>query len=222
MTRVQVGRWLRDTGGVSLVELLVAAAVFMFVVFGVGSLYLSARRGFDFGSAEAFVQRQGTLLQERVTRDLQSATSLQVVRCGGAPADSGRSILYTLAFPGRPTNPVETWCIYWQGPAPSGALWRCTADPSTIPPPCTSGVENLLPPVPDSVVAGQLVEITDMTGKTPPWNFNPAGVMCGATPAPCGPTAVDVVFEMDLHPPSSGVSLLYGVKRFGFTVAVRN
>ena len=51
-------------------ELLVAASIFVFVMFGIGSLYLSAKRGFDFGSAEAYVQRQGTHLQEELNRQL--------------------------------------------------------------------------------------------------------------------------------------------------------
>lgn len=79
--------WLpRDQRGVTLVELLVATAIFTIVAIAIGSLYVSTQRAFDFGSAQANAQRQGTMIQEDLQRRLQRAMDFTVIGCGSATA----------------------------------------------------------------------------------------------------------------------------------------
>ena len=222
MSLLQVARRLAEARGITLTELLIGTAVFMLVVLGIGSLYLSARRGLDIGGAEAFVQRQGTLVQDRLTRELRTANSIQVATCGEVPGSmsANKSIIYTLVFPGRTTNATEFWCIYeFKRPSlPFSTLWRCplanaSANQTCTGSPPTVSAENLLPPVPDSV-AGQRVEVLNST-------FCFTGISPCAGPAPVA-RSVDIRFEMDLHPSNSTDSLLYGPRAFGFSVAFRN
>jgi hypothetical protein len=209
---------------------LIAVAVFIFVAFGMGSLYLSARQGFNYGSAEAFLQRQGTLVQERLTRELQSANSIQVLRCrevdpSSSPAmGANQSIIYTLYYAGRTTNQTEFWCIYQYKRAslPFATLWRCPLADASPDQTCTGGTanaEDLVPPVPASV-AGQRVEVVNST-----FCFYTGVAPCPAAPlaglgAP--PGSVDIRFDLDLHPETGTSSLLYAPRRFGFGVAFRN
>ena len=87
----------------TLVELLVAAAIFTIVGISVGSLYLSTQRGFDYGSAQAYAQRQGTMIQEDIQRRLQRAVDFTVIACGSASATA--SVQYNL-----PDG--VNWCLH--------------------------------------------------------------------------------------------------------------
>jgi prepilin-type N-terminal cleavage/methylation domain-containing protein len=75
-----------DRRGVTLIELLVAGVIFAIVAVAIGSFYVSTQRAFDYGSAQAFAQRQGTLLQEEIQRRLQRAVDFSVTRCGSGTA----------------------------------------------------------------------------------------------------------------------------------------
>ncbi len=218
--RSLLARCLRDTRGFTMVEMLIAAVVFVFVASAVGALYLSTRQGFNYSSAEAFAQRQGTLVQQRLTRELQSATSIQVAKCaeaspGTMPANT--SIIYGLSFPGRTGNQTEYWCIYQFQRAsfsPFSQLWRCPLANASASQTCTGGAanaENLMPPVPDSV-AGERLEVLNS-------NFA-FTASCGGSP--CLSTSVNLRFDVDLHAQTTTASLLASPRRFGFTVAVRN
>src|SRR4029453_3266616 len=70
-----------DGRGVTLVEILGTTPIFAIVGVAVGSFYVSTQRAFDYGSAQAFAQRQGTLLQEEVQRRLQRAVDFLVTPC---------------------------------------------------------------------------------------------------------------------------------------------
>lgn len=215
---------VRSHRGFSLVEILISGAIFLFVAFGASALYMSARRGFDYSSAETFLQRQGTLVEERLTSELKSANSVQVTPCreinptSSPTMPANTSIVYTRFYPLRISNQTETWCVYeYQRSAfsPFKQLWRCplTDAAATI---CTGGganAENLLPPVPSSV-GGQRVEVLNSI-------FCPTGInpCTGATPVP---RSIDIRFQMNVHPSSSAASLLYGPRSFGFSVAYRN
>ena len=85
---------LRDCRGVTLVEMLVASAVFAIVAVAVGTFYVSTQRAFDYGSAQAFAQRQGSLLQEELQRRLQRAIDFSVTSCGSGTATA--SVRYNL------------------------------------------------------------------------------------------------------------------------------
>lgn len=93
----------RDPRGLTLVEVLVATAIFAIVAVAVGSFYVSTQRAFDYGSAQAFAQRQGTMLQEELQRRLQRAVDFAVTGCGSATATA--SVRYAL--------PDSTqWCLH--------------------------------------------------------------------------------------------------------------
>lgn len=73
---------LDDQRGVTLVELLLSLVIFLIVVTAMGSLYVSTQKAFDYGSAQAFVQQQGTLVQEEVARRLLPAVEMTPTTCG--------------------------------------------------------------------------------------------------------------------------------------------
>jgi prepilin-type N-terminal cleavage/methylation domain-containing protein len=93
----------RDRRGITLVEILVATAIFAIVAVAVGSFYVSTQRAFDYGSAQAFAQRQGTLLQEDIQRRLQRAVDFSVTSCGSGTATA--SVRYSL-----PDGTL--WCLH--------------------------------------------------------------------------------------------------------------
>lgn len=74
-----------------MVEILITAFISVIVLSAVGSLYVTSRRAFDFGASQAYVQRQGTLLQEQIARWAKNSVGVQVVLCGGN-ATAGRSL----------------------------------------------------------------------------------------------------------------------------------
>jgi len=104
----------------TLVELMVAAVIFMFVAAGFGSLYLSSMRAIDRGSAQVFVQQQGTMLQEEIGRLLRPAVTLASASsgntCAGVAAPQAMAFQITTAaaardyFAGVTTSPFR--CIY--------------------------------------------------------------------------------------------------------------
>lgn len=80
-----------------------ATAIFAIVAVAIGSFYVSTQRAFDYGSAQAFAQRQGTLLQEELQRRLQRAVDFSVTACGSGTATA--SVRYAL--------PDGTqWCLH--------------------------------------------------------------------------------------------------------------
>lgn len=85
------GQVLGDARGISLVEILITAFISVIVLSAVGTLYVTSRQAFDFGVSQAYVQRQGTLIQEQIARWAKSSTTVQVVQCGGN-ATAGRSL----------------------------------------------------------------------------------------------------------------------------------
>ena len=208
---------LTDAAGVSFVELMVAMAIFVFVIFGFGSLYLSAQRAYNYGSAESYAQRQGTLIQEELLRHMQGAVAMQVAACaetspGSLPAN--RSVIYTRYFPARAAgSQFEYWCIYEYQRAgqPYSQLWRCPLADASPSQTCTGGTakaDTLLPDVPFSAAGGQRAEVLN-TSITP-------------APVAAATTSVDFRFDIDLHAQTTNDSLLWAPRRFGFNVTLRN
>jgi len=84
-------RALENARGFSLVEMLIASFVSAIVLSAAGSLYLTSKRAFDYGSSQAYVQRQGTLIQEQIARWAKNSATVQRVLCGGNTT-AGRSL----------------------------------------------------------------------------------------------------------------------------------
>ena len=73
---------LRDARGFTLLEAVVTSAVFMTIVFGMMTLYTTSQQAYNYGTSQAYLQRVGTLLQERIQRELVGSIALQTVDCG--------------------------------------------------------------------------------------------------------------------------------------------
>ena len=225
MTRRALRQSLRDARGFTIVELLVAAIIFAVVIFGMGSLYLSARQSFDFANVETFLQRQGTLIQEELARDILRAASLQVQTTSATlcrPSSSvtiaaNQSILYERFVQNGSGGPLQTefWCVYRHQPSgvPYPSLYRCPLDPTIVgvnPPPynCTQTAENLLAGA--YVPPGQALSVPDVSFSIP--------VLVPGAIA----TTVDLRFDLDLRRTSPDASLLLSPRRFSFNTTVRN
>lgn len=102
----QIHKLLQNSKGFTIAEIMVVAAIFLFVAIAVTSFYLSTVRGFSLASAQAFVQRQGTFIEEEVARQLQPALALQVATCG--PPGATASLIYERYIGGA----TSYWCMY--------------------------------------------------------------------------------------------------------------
>jgi hypothetical protein len=93
-----------------MVELLVALLIFAMVAIAMGSLYASTQRSMDVGSAQAFVQQQGTLIQEELSRQIGPARQLLVGSggrvCGPTGVAAGQSLQFQRAIDDT------VWCIF--------------------------------------------------------------------------------------------------------------
>jgi hypothetical protein len=89
----------RGAAGYTMVEVLVAAAIFTLVGIGMGSLYVSTRDSLEAASAEAYVQRTGTLIEEELKNQISRARLLQVAHCrptGSVTIPAGKSLMYEM------------------------------------------------------------------------------------------------------------------------------
>lgn len=64
-------------------ELLIATAIGVVVLLGIGSFYLSTLRFYEQSNAQTEVQRQATLALEEMTRQIRPARSLILATCNG-------------------------------------------------------------------------------------------------------------------------------------------
>jgi Tfp pilus assembly protein PilW len=69
--------------GITLLESLIALAVGSVVLLGVGSFYVATSRSSRQDSAQTFLQRQGVLILQEMTRQIRPAASL-ASNCNGA------------------------------------------------------------------------------------------------------------------------------------------
>ena len=204
----------RQASGIALIEVLVAAIIFVFVTLAFGSLYLSlsGKRGFDLTNAETFLQSQGTSIEEALMRHILRASALQVAACGSATITAGQSIIYQRQVQNPSTGVLqsESWCIYQDQRTgdPYPLLWRCQVPGLTPPQTCTANPgSSLLAGAP--VLPGLALAVSNTTFAAAP--------VVGAIV-----TTVDIRFDLDLRGVSSAQSLLFGPRRFGFNTTIRN
>ena len=211
-------RALGDARGVSIVELLIAAFISVIVLSAVGSLYVTSRRAFDFGVSQAYVQRQGTLIQEQIARWAKNSTGVQVVQCGGNTTP-GRSLAIEEASGTRR-------CIYQnpEGADTDADLFMCSIGDWTAG--CMGGLATNMLNLTPSEVATRLGAPLRVRNTT----FTRVTCIDHTPPGPCGSglialsvtsSLVNVRFELTdntiLNPQPTYVGM-----RFGFGITSRN
>lgn len=209
-------RPLGDTRGVSMVEILITAFISVIVLSAIGSLYVTSRRAFDFGASQAYVQRQGTLLQEQIARWAKNSVAVQVVLCGGNTT-AGRSLAIEDA-----NGTIR--CIYQnpEGADTDADLFACSVNTWTAS--CSGGANyNMLNVMPSEVATrlGALLRVRNTTFTR---------VTC-IDPGPCGTGAialsvtsplVDVRFDLTDNTIPNPQFPTYVGMRFGFGITARN
>jgi len=198
-----------------LVEILITAFISVTVLSAAGSLYVTSRRAFDFGVSQAYVQRQGTLIQEQIARWAKNSTGVQVSQCGGNTT-AGRSLAIAEAD-------GTMRCIFQnpEGADTDADLFVCNVGTWTAG--CTGGVaSNMLNLTPSEVAArlGASLRVRNTTFTR---------VTC-IDPGPCGSGAValsvtsslvNVRFELTDNTIPNPQSTYVGM-RFGFGITSRN
>jgi prepilin-type N-terminal cleavage/methylation domain-containing protein len=209
------------TRGVTLVELLIAILVVAIIAIGFGSLYVSSQRALDLSSAEAFLQRQGTLIQEELQRQVSRANLLEVAECRptGVTLSAGESIIYNrrVQDPATSTMTDEASCVFRHQPSGQpAALWRCPIPGTTPPQTCSTTAENLLFGIPQK--AGRQVDVSVISGVP---TFQTASILCGGVGC-ATVTTVDVRFRLNLATSPGGQALIPVARDFGFNLSLRN
>ena len=211
------GGWraLGDARGISLLEILVTTFIFVIVLSAAGSLYLTSRRAFDFGVSQAYVQRQGTLIQEQIARWAKNSTGVQVVQCGGNTTP-GRSLAIEEASGTRR-------CIYQnpEGDDTDADLFMCAIGDWTAG--CMGGLATNMLNLTPSEVATRLgaplrVRNTTFTRVT---CIDPGPCGSGAIALSVTSSLVDVRFELTDNTIPNPQSTYVGM-RFGFGITSRN
>lgn len=202
-----------------MVEILITAFISVIVLSAVGSLYVTSRRAFDYGASQAYVQRQGTLLQEQIARWAKNSVGVQVVLCGGNTT-TGRSLAIEDA-----NGTIR--CIYQnpEGADTDANLFACSVNTWTGN--CSGGANYNMLNVMRSEVATRLGAALRVRNTT----FT--RVTC-IDPGPCGAgevalsvtsPLVDVRFDLTdntiFSPQSTGPTPYVGM-RFGFGITARN
>jgi type II secretory pathway pseudopilin PulG len=198
-----------------LLEVLVTTVIFVIVLSAAGSLYLTSRRAFDFGVSQAYVQRQGTLIQEQIARWAKNSTGVQVVQCGGNTTP-GRSLAIEEASGTRR-------CIYQnpEGADTDADLFACAIGDWTAG--CMGGLPTNMLNLTPSEVATRLgaplrVRNTTFTRVT---CIDPGPCGSGAIALSVTSSLVNVRFELTdntiLNPQPTYVGM-----RFGFGITSRN
>jgi prepilin-type N-terminal cleavage/methylation domain-containing protein len=204
---------VHDRRGVTLVEILVATAIFAIVAVAVGSFYVSTQRAFDYGSAQAFAQQQGTMLQEELQRRLQRAVDFAVTSCGSGTATA--SVRYAL--------PDGTqWCLHQDQKLGDNfpQLYVCTLN-AGIPLvtggfACDAGSARSLTAQAQNISATTRRLGTEL--RVASTTFTTVATVNGT---PIAGRALDVRFDL-YDGAMYRVSTAYTGMRFGFTTTLRN
>ena len=217
-------RALGDARGFSLVEILITAFVSVIVLSAVGSLYVTSRRAFDFGVSQAYVQRQGTLIQEQIARWVKSSTGVQVALCGGNTT-AGRSLAMADANGNNGNGMMR--CIYQnpEGTDTDADLFMCQIGDWTAG--CTGGLTYNALNVTPSEVATRLGAPLRVRNTT----FTRVTCIDHTPPGPCGSglialsvtsSLVNVRFELTDNTIPNPQFPTYVGMRFGFGITSRN
>jgi type II secretory pathway pseudopilin PulG len=217
---------LRDSRGFSIVELMLGTLVFFIIAAALASLYVSTKQAFDLGSSQAYVQRQGTLIQERIARLIGNAQAVQVVDCGPNSPTNGTSVLLLDA-----TGTAR--CIY-QSTTTADAnadLMLCQAGSFSAGATCSDTAQNMLNLMQSEVAArlGAQLRVRNLAFSQVTC-VQPGGI-CVSNPVGRWVVTplVDVTFDLTdgtiFNPNYNGgafSSANFLGMRFGFSVTARN
>ena len=169
---------MSDQRGLSLIELLVGSALATVVAAALFGAYLATTRSLGESSAQAALQRQGSLALDEIARQVRGATGavISTTVCNGHP---NTMIVRTIA-----DNPAIAADVCYYG-EPSGRLCEVRNQPG----PCRD------------LLAGGLTRIVLLTQTTPPdprcLPSVPAGAPCfSVTRHPTRQGQVDVDFAV--------------------------
>jgi prepilin-type N-terminal cleavage/methylation domain-containing protein len=209
-------RALGNARGFSMVEMLITSLISVIVLSAAGSLYLTSKKAFDYGSSQAYVQRQGTLIQEQIARWAKNSVTVQRVLCGGNTT-AGRSLAIADA-----NGTIR--CIY-QSPETDDTdadLFVCQVISWNAA--CTGGTNyNMLNVTPSEVSVGLgaplRVRNTTFTAVT---CIDPGPCGSGAVALSVTSSLVAVSFDLtDNTIPNPQLGTYVGM-RFGFGITSRN
>jgi hypothetical protein len=125
-----------DQRGATLIEVLISSLVGSMILLGIGSFYVSMLISYNQGSAQVSVQRQGTLIQEHLARQILPAISVPPWGCGpeGVPASERIAVQRDSDF----------LCFYLQ----TETVFECDivpgSNPGENPPACSDTPRDLL------------------------------------------------------------------------------
>ena len=131
--------------GFTLVEVMLASVAGAIVLLGIGSFYISMVNAYKKGNDQAFLQRQATLIQDELARQILPAYQVTSGPCGGGTTTTN-SLLVNL-----PDG--KFLCFYLQADQVS----ECDVAAPTTKKDCVTGtVRNLLRGSPTSLRASGL------------------------------------------------------------------
>ena len=199
-----------------MVEMLITSLISVIVLSAAGSLYLTSKKAFDYGSSQAYVQRQGTLIQEQIARWAKNSVTVQRVLCGGNTT-AGRSLAIADA-----NGTIR--CIYQSSEADDtdADLFVCQVISWNAA--CTGGTNyNMLNVTPSEVSVGLgaplRVRNTTFTAVT---CIDPGPCGSGAVALSVTSSLVAVSFDLtDNTIPNPQLGTYVGM-RFGFGITSRN
>jgi hypothetical protein len=199
-----------------MVEILITAFISVIVLSAVGSLYVTSRRAFDFGVSQAYVQRQGTLIQEQISRWAKTSMGVQVALCGGNTTD-GRSLAI------QDGNGTMR-CIFQnpEGADSDADLFVCQIGTWTAP--CTGGISsNMLNLTPSEVATrlGAALRVRNTT-FTRVACIDPGPCVADAIGLAVTSSLVNVRFELTDNTIPNPQFPTYVGMRFGFGITSRN
>jgi prepilin-type N-terminal cleavage/methylation domain-containing protein len=132
--------------GFTLVELLLASALGAVVLLSLGSFFLSMIKAYSHGNDQVFLQRQATLIQDELARQILPASHVATGPCAGGTAATNSLLASFSSGTHR--------CFYQQG----DEMFECEIANPTNPNSCVQGTtRNLVKGPPTSLRASNVV-----------------------------------------------------------------